>query len=202
MSAWVACVGAFLIGGIPTAYLAGRWCRGVDVRQHGSGNVGATNAVRVLGKKIGIAVFVVDLLKGALPVLCLQELALGAVSIGGDRALARILLALCAVAGHVFTPFLGFKGGKGVATGAGALLAGFPGLFGICALVWVLVYAPTRVVSISSLAGLAALAVAGLWTDYSGPVKGLFFLIFVFLTWTHRSNISRLIRGEELSFKK
>lgn len=197
MSGWWTFAAAYLIGSIPTAYLAGLWCKGVDVRRHGSGNVGATNAVRVLGKKIGIAVFVIDLLKGLLPVALLAPL-----SGSSDVELARILLALCAVAGHVFTPFLGFKGGKGVATGAGALLAGFPVLFAVCALVWVGVYVPTRIVSISSLAGLAALAIAGLFTAYAIPVKALFFLIFAFLTWTHRSNIARLRQGQESSFKK
>lgn len=197
MSGWWTFAAAYLIGSIPTAYLAGLWCKGVDVRRHGSGNVGATNAVRVLGKKIGIAVFVIDLLKGLLPVALLAPL-----SGSSDVELARILLALCAVAGHVFTPFLGFKGGKGVATGAGALLAGFPVLFAVCALVWVGVYVPTRIVSVSSLAGLAALAIAGLFTAYAIPVKALFFLIFAFLTWTHRSNIARLRQGQESSFKK
>lgn len=197
MTGWWVFVTAYLIGAVPTAYLAGLWCKGVDVRRHGSGNVGATNAVRVLGKKIGIIVFVIDLCKGLAPVAFLAPLS-GAV----DPDLARILLALCAVAGHVFTPFLGFKGGKGIATGAGALLAGFPALFALCTVVWIIVYVPTRIVSISSLAGLAALAIAGLFTEYDVQVKALFFLIFAFLTWTHRSNIARLRQGQETSFKK
>lgn len=197
MNGWWVFVAAYFLGAIPTAYLAGVWCKGVDVRRHGSGNVGATNAVRVLGKKIGIAVFVVDLAKGLLPVLFLT----GASGLA-DADLARILLALCAVAGHVFTPFLGFRGGKGIATGAGALLGGFPALFAVSTAVWLCVYLPTRVVSISSLAGLAALALAGLLTSYSPSVKALFFLIFAFLTWTHRSNIARLRQGQESSFKK
>lgn len=197
MSGWWVFAAAYGVGSIPTAYLAGIWCKGVDIRRHGSGNVGSTNAVRVLGKKIGWVVFAVDLCKGLFPVMLWT-----ATSGIDDPQLARVLLALSAVGGHVFTPFLGFRGGKGIATGSGALLGGFPPLFALCAVVWVLVYLPTRIVSVSSLAGLAAMALAVVFADYSAQVKALFFFMFVLLTFTHRSNLARLLKGQEQPFRK
>ena len=117
---------AFLAGSTPTAYLAGRSFKRIDIRQYGSGNVGATNAFRVLGKKIGAFVFIIDFLKGSLPVFFLPLL-LPANHL--DPKEAGLWIGTGAIAGHVFTPFLGFKGGKGIATGAGVLCGAFPFLF-------------------------------------------------------------------------
>ncbi len=183
---------AYFLGSIPTAYLAGK-IKGIDIRQHGSGNVGATNAFRVLGRGTGIAVFVLDCLKGALPVWLFKASSVGALA----PSSTVLAVGLAALLGHVFTPFLGFKGGKGIATGAGVLLAGFPGLFLIAMAVWVLLFQFTRIVSISSLGAAVALTVASFVLGYNLKTCLMAAGLTAFIFWTHRSNISRLVRGEE-----
>ncbi len=138
---------AFLIGSFPTAYLVSRYAKGIDIRQHGSGNVGATNVFRVMGKKYGLFVFGVDFLKGATAVFLTWLL-------WPDPAAHGVLdvwIGFGSILGHVFSPFLRFKGGKGVATGAGVLLATSPIIFIYTLLTWVIVFVLTRTVSISSI---------------------------------------------------
>ncbi len=183
---------AYFVGAIPTAYLAGK-LKGIDIRQHGSGNVGATNAFRVLGKGPGIAVFVVDFLKGALPVYLFKASVAG--SLTGSSAV--LCVGMAALLGHVFTPFLGFKGGKGIATGAGMLAAGFPALFGIVLAVWLVTFTFTKIVSISSMGAALALAISSLVLGYKMETVLIFSGVAAFIFWTHRSNIGRLLRGEE-----
>ena len=182
----------YAAGSIPTAFLAGK-LKGVDIRKHGSGNVGATNAFRVLGKGPGIAVFAVDFLKGVLPVLLFK------MSSAGSLADSTQFLAVGAAAllGHVYTPFLGFKGGKGVATGAGMLAAGFPVLFLILLAVWVSVFTFTKTVSISSLGAALGLAVSSFVLGYKIETCLAFTALAGFIFWTHRSNIARIFKGEE-----
>jgi acyl phosphate:glycerol-3-phosphate acyltransferase len=182
---------AFWIGAFPTAYLWGRFVEKTDIRRHGSGNVGATNALRVFGKKAGAMVFAADFLKGLLPVR------LYALWSGDAERADLLLIALAAILGHVFTPFLGFKGGKGVATGGGALLGAIPKLFAVAFPAWLVVFAATRIVSVSSLAAVLALVAAALLFDYPPQAVGLLAAIGVFLVWTHRDNLKRLARGEE-----
>ena len=185
---------AFLAGSIPTAFLAGKITRGIDIRQHGSGNSGATNAFRVLGQKIGTLVFLIDFLKGFLPVFFLSRFASWT---GMDIKEIGLLVGLAAILGHVFTPFLGFKGGKGIATGGGVLCGVFPLLFLIVFVSWVFVFSFTRIVSISSLLSMAVL-VAASFILRVGPKITLFFTcMFLFTVWTHRANISRLLKGTE-----
>jgi glycerol-3-phosphate acyltransferase PlsY len=179
---------AFLCGSFPTAYFAGR-LRGTDIRKHGSGNVGATNAFRVLGKGAGIAVFVVDFLKGFLPAFVYVRTA-------GDPATA-VWIGFAGILGHVFTPFLGFKGGKGVATGAGVLTACYPRLFLGGMIAWTAVFAFSRVVSIASLTALAVVNALAFATSAAPRARAAFFLIFVLIAWTHRENIARLRLGTE-----
>lgn len=183
---------AFCLGAIPTAYWAGKVLKRVDIRQHGSGNVGATNAFRVLGKGIGCGVLIFDILKGALPVCLLV--------VSGYPEADQVLLLMVgftAVLGHVFTPFLGFKGGKGVATGGGVLLATHPVLFAISMGVWCLSFLLTKIVSLSSLAAVSALALLAFFWVYDLRVRLFFLAIAGFVYWTHRANIARLLRGEE-----
>ncbi len=184
---------AYFLGAIPTAYLAGKWFGGLDIRQHGSGNVGTTNAFRVLGKGPGSAVFMIDFLKGALPVYLFKASAIG--SLAASNLL--LCVGLAAVLGHVYTPFLRFKGGKGIATGAGMLASGFPVLFIIVLAVWILTFSITRIVSVSSMGAALALAIAGLGLGYRIETNLIFIGIAVFVLWTHRSNIDRLLKGEE-----
>ena len=194
----------FALGSIPTAYLVGR-LHGVDIRKHGSGNVGMTNAWRVLGWKAALPVGIVDVLKGYLASAWVSRLGV----VGGiDPVYAGILVGTAAILGHVFTPWLGFRGGKGVATGAGALLGLMPVPVGICAAVFAVAVLATRTVSVGSLSAAAALPLVVLLLDrltglsYGPALLWLSVGLAAFVFWTHRSNIRRLLHGEELSFRR
>lgn len=184
---------AYFLGAVPTAFLAAKILKNIDIRQHGSGNVGATNALRVLGKGPGLAVFALDFLKGALPVYLFKASAHGFFA----ESTETLCVGLAALLGHVFTPFLGFKGGKGVATGSGMLAAGFPFLFIVTSLSWALTFFFTRTVSVSSLGSALALSVSGFFLGYNLKTCAIFAGITCFIFWTHRSNIGRILRGEE-----
>jgi acyl phosphate:glycerol-3-phosphate acyltransferase len=186
-------LGSFFIGAIPTAYLFARYLKNTDIREHGSGNVGATNASRVLGKKWGLLIFLLDFLKGFLPALLLFYFYSKTHS-----DLSQVKWAASgAIIGHIFTPFLGFKGGKGVATGAGVLTCVFPMLFLLSFPVWLLVFGVTRIVSISSLAALGSLVLYALFFHLGVEVVLFFLLFFCIITWTHRENIARIVAGKE-----
>lgn len=184
---------AYLTGSIPFAYLAGK-AKGVDLRQHGSGNLGATNAVRVLGPRVGALVYVADTLKGALPVLLLPSRIDSA-----HPELWAIAFGVAAIIGHVRPIFLrGQGGGKGVATAGGVFfgLAWQPTLIAFLAFVGAV--AITRYASVGSLTAAIVLSVALL--VFRGPADPLFLIscvIGVFVVWTHRGNIARLTRGTE-----
>lgn len=197
MSPALGLVLAYLAGGIPAAYAAGRLARGIDLRQYGSGNLGATNVYRVLGWKIASAVMLFDVAKGALPVLCLPRWLAPAAP--GPWALGY---GLAAIAGHVRSPwFLWRSGGKGVATGAGVFLALAPVPTLVSIAVWALVLRASGYVSLASLAAATTLPVAlGLTRGVRTPVFALAVLVAAFVYWTHRANIGRLRRGEEHRF--
>ena len=182
---------SFFLGSIPTAYLAGKSLKNIDIRQHGSGNVGATNAFRVLGKKIGTAVFVLDFFKGFLPSLVFSKIAYS-----GNREMG-LWIGVAAILGHIFSPFLKFKGGKGIATGGGVLCAMYPELFVLTFMIWVSVYFLTRIVSISSLMAMGSLVAMSWLFKLPTSTTILYFIIFIIFIWTHRSNISRLLCGKE-----
>jgi len=188
---------SFLAGAFPTSYFAGRLLRGIDLREHGSGNLGATNVFRVMGAGPAVAILLLDIFKGFAPVFWLPR----AVGLRGEMLLA-CLLAVAAVLGHVFSPFVGFRGGKGVATAAGVFLAICPAAIGICVLAWALVFAVFRIVSVASLIAAVALPPAIWFTlDRSaqgfGTVQAFGLAIAAGVFYTHRSNIGRLLRGEE-----
>lgn len=190
---------AYLAGSIPSAYLAGRF-RGVDLRQHGSGNLGATNVVRVLGPRIGAVVFIVDLLKGFLPVYFLPRYAETL-----RPELWALVYGVAAIFGHVKPIFLLWKGGgKGVATASGVFLAlAFVPML-IAEVAWIGVFYFTRYVSLASLVGAAVLPIAilALYREPQSPVFIASVIIALFVFWTHRANIGRLRRGEEHKFVK
>ena len=199
MSPIVGVLLSYLAGSIPSAYLAGK-ARGVDLRKHGSGNLGATNVVRVLGPKIGAVVFIADLLKGFLPVFFLPRYTETL-----RPEMWALIFGAAAIAGHVKPIFLlGKGGGKGVATASGVFtaLAVVPML--IAQAVWILVFYFTRYVSLASLISAAVLPFAILaWSrDPGSPVFIASVVIVVFVFWTHRANIGRLRRGEEHRFAK
>ena len=199
MPAIVGILISYLAGSIPSAYLAGK-ARGVDLRAHGSGNLGATNVARVLGTPTGVMVFFADLLKGFLPVWILPRYI-----DAGNLELWAVLFGAAAILGHVKPIFLGGKGGgKGVATASGVFLAlAFVPLI-ITQLLWALVFYFTRYVSLASLVSAAFLPIAILtwWRDPASPVFIASLAVAVFVFWTHRANIGRLRRGEEHRFVK
>ncbi|MGH7652170.1 MAG: glycerol-3-phosphate 1-O-acyltransferase PlsY [Gemmatimonadaceae bacterium] len=199
MSPIVGVLLSYLAGSIPSAYIAGK-ARGVDLRKHGSGNLGATNVVRVLGPRIGGAVFVADVLKGFLPVYFLPRYTETL-----QPSYWALIFGVAAILGHVRPVFLLWKGGgKGVATASGVFLAlAFVPML-IAEAVWVVVFYFTRYVSLASLLGAAVLPIAILiWSrDPQSPVFIAAIVIALFVVWTHRANIGRLRRGKEHRFVK
>lgn len=191
-----------LCGALPWGLWLGRWFRGVDVRATGSGNLGATNVYRVLGPGLGITTLLLDIAKGALPVWIVPRTPLGAGFPGGAEWCA-LAVALAAVLGHVFTPFAGFQGGKGVATTVGVLLALSPPAFAAFVGVFLAAVAATRFISLGSILGSIAFA-ATLAAVAPGGVRSPTFafgvLIALVVVLRHRDNLRRLLRGEERRF--
>ena len=191
---------AYLIGAIPFGLLIG-FLNGKDVRKEGSCNIGATNVTRVVGKWWGKLCFLCDFLKGFLPVFIVMRLYPG-------QGWLIALTALAAMLGHVFPVYLGFKGGKGVSTAAGAALALCPLAVVIAGAVWAGVFFLSRYVSLASLAAALALPVSAwllkFFAGFALPLPiGLLLILFVILTfWRHRSNIVRLMNGTESRFQK
>jgi len=199
-------VSAYLLGSIPSGYLAGR-LSGIDVRQHGSGNIGATNVLRVLGKKWGYGVFLADALKGFVAVR-LAAWAVGRTPGAHEYAeFFAILAAAACVAGHSFPVWLGFRGGKGVATSAGALFGIMPVAIILIFLLWAAVFWTTRYVSLASIAAAAALpfvVAVMMRLNYTQGIVLFYFSLAMaaLVVWRHRSNISRLLNGTEQRFAR
>lgn len=196
-AAWIAA--AYLVGGIPFGYIIGRM-RGVDVRTVGSKNIGATNVFRTVGKKWGLAAFALDVAKGLLPVLAAKWALASGRPISVHFPLA---VGIAAVAGHMLTPYMKFKGGKGVATAFGMLLALVPGLVGAAFALFAAVFACSHYISLGSCSAALFLAVA-VWFPVLGspgradvPQCVLITALALFVIWKHRSNIVRLVNGTE-----
>lgn len=223
-------VAGYLLGSIPAGYLVGR-AHGIDIREHGSGNIGATNVLRVLGKKPGIFVFVCDALKGGLAVFIGRSLifrdffakpiaALGreqTMSMFGRYPLAEewiwhmisiggVVAALACILGHNFPVWLKFRGGKGIATTAGVLLGLMPLAVAVAGAIWAAVFFTLRYVSVASLSAAAALPIAVGFLWRAGRADGSIFVFSLVAAalafWRHRSNIQRLISGTEPRFTK
>lgn len=189
---------AYLLGSIPAAVWIGKWLHKVDVREHGSGNAGATNVIRVLGWKTGLPVLSIDLAKGWLATML--PLFLNAAESGtGTLTNLRIAAGLIAITGHIFPVFADFRGGKGVATMFGVLLALHPLLTISCMGVFLAVLLITGIVSLSSMiAGIAFPLLLLLFFDTPSMIFKIFSVIVaIALILTHRKNIGRLLRGEE-----
>lgn len=189
MLAAIIVVAAYLIGGIPTAYIAGR-LKGVDITKHGSGNVGGTNAVRVLGAKWGIPVGLVDILKGSLVVLASRKL--------GIAEHWQLSAALAAVLGHNWSPYIRFRGGKGIATTIGVSIVLFPQALAVALLAAVVVVLLTRYVSLGSMLLVTLLCINLIVLGESTQRIGLAAILALIAIYRHRRNIQRLIKGEEL----
>lgn len=196
---------SYLVGSIPWGFLIGKF-NGLDIRYHGSGNIGATNVRRVLGRDWGGLCFAADLLKGLLPVICFGLLLSARTSLSPEYG--KLLAAAGAVAGHVWPFWLGFKGGKGVATSIGALLAVSWVAVVIALITWLVVFYSVRYVSLASLAaavmlpvGFALLRVVRGETPW-GPTLVLLLVLAALIIVRHRSNLKRLLQGTEHRFER
>ena len=193
---------SYLVGSIPIAYIAGRILKGIDIRKFGSGNVGATNALRVLGKIAGITVLIIDALKGALCVIFLGDLVSAKILVLPADIL-RITLGISCIIGHSWTVFLNFKGGKGVATTFGVLIGlsfRIPGLglvFMLIILVWLAAFLATRIVSLSSILACLAMPVLMILFKHSAALLIFSALIAAFIILRHHSNLARIFQGKE-----
>jgi glycerol-3-phosphate acyltransferase PlsY len=230
MQLWLSPLLAFLLGSIPFGLLIAR-ARGIDIRQHGSGNIGATNVLRVLGRKYGIPCLILDMLKGFIPV----AIAVNLIQITGrpvqiplglpeawilkfaagdalKAQIVQILTALCAVLGHNYSPWVGFKGGKGIATSAGVLLGLMPFAVLLLLALWCLLFFTTRYVSVASIGAAASLPLITLWGSWhhgriqdgtwNKPLFAFTVIIAVLAIWKHRTNIRRLRNGTEHRFSR
>ena len=188
---------AYLIGSIPVAYIFGRMLKGLDIREHGSGNMGATNAFRVLGKGPGTIVLILDIIKGIIPVTLLAN------AFGLGDALSLVIISVAAVAGHNWTIFLGFKGGKGMATSLGVLIGmaiQLPGLrivLGLATLTWLVLFIIFGYVSLASIAAAVALPILMVTFEAPFPMKVMAIVLCIFIVFRHSANIRRLAKGQE-----
>jgi glycerol-3-phosphate acyltransferase PlsY len=197
---------SYFLGSIPTGYLVGRLA-GIDIRSAGSGNIGATNVTRILGKKYGYPVFLVDFLKGFAAVTLSDLIAKYFVAGTSSLQVFELVAAVCSVLGHSFPIWLRFRGGKGVATSAGALFGLMPLAALIVAVVWVLTFQLTRYVSVASMTAAIALPIAvATIMHFQGTSEWTFFYfsacMAAVIVLRHRSNLSRLMRGTEPRFTK
>jgi glycerol-3-phosphate acyltransferase PlsY len=230
MQLWLCPLLAFLMGSIPFGLLMAK-SRGIDIRAHGSGNIGATNVLRVMGKKFGIPCLLLDMLKGFIPV----AIAVNLIQITGrpvqvplglpdawvmklaagdalKAQIAHIATALAAVLGHNYSPWAGFKGGKGIATSAGVLLGLMPFAVVLLLAVWLLLFFATRYVSVASIGAAAVLPLLTLWGSWhhgriqdgtwNKPLFVFSLIIAVLAAWKHRTNIQRLRAGTENRFER
>lgn len=227
MPLWIPPIIAFLVGSVPFGLLIAK-AKGINIREHGSGNIGATNVLRVVGKKYGITCLFLDLLKGLIPTIAGISLITYAGSTNpmsfeflsayaqelprSEAQVMHIITALATILGHNYSPWIGFKGGKGIATSAGALIALMPAGVLLLILVWLILFYTTKYVSVASIGAalsLPVIMIVGSW--YHGKLTSgnwnmpLFFfsiIIAALATWRHRSNISNLRKGTEHKFTK
>ncbi len=239
MQLWLCPLLAFLLGSIPFGLLIAK-AKGIDIRQHGSGNIGATNVLRVMGKKFGIPCLILDILKGFVPTL----LAINLIRFTGEpigmgipalmklahefpadqqatAQLLQVVSGLCAILGHNYSPWVGFKGGKGIATTAGVVTALMPAAILILVLIWLVLFKITRYVSVASIVAVALVPIIThlgarfhhvhndkslptLWESgtWNKPLFAFSVLVALLGIWKHRSNIKRLIAGTENRFEK
>ncbi len=187
---------AYLIGSIPFGLLIAK-TKGLDIRKQGSGNIGATNVLRCLGKPLGITCFVLDVLKGYLPAFVFPMVG----KIGADFPSIGILFGAAAILGHNFPIFLKFKGGKGIATSAGVLLGVAPLAVGLGILTWAIIFFISGYVSLGSIIAALVVAIVG-WLRYDITTALALTLLGALAIYRHRENIKRLLAGEENKFER
>ena len=195
---------SYIIGSIPTAIIAGKWLKKIDIREHGSGNAGATNVFRTLGWKAGITVLLIDMFKGFVPVYWIAGIFH---HIFDTHIYFQLLAGICAIFGHMWTIFAGFKGGKGVGTSAGVFLGLAPLALGLSLLVFIIIVWITRYVSLGSIVAASTLLVIlvlqkFIFDVYIPDILLYVCIIIVLLLWlAHKDNIKRLLKGEENKLK-
>lgn len=199
---------SYVTGSTPTSIIVGKIVKGIDIREHGSGNAGGTNVFRVLGWKPALIVVIVDIFKGWLPAAVYATSIFQGQPID-DTSIIQILCGFAAVLGHTYTIFGGFKGGKGVGTLGGMLIALFPVAVPLCLIVFAIVLTLTGYVSVGSMIASIALPIflfilPPLGLTETAPLSLLIFSLLIpwFIVYTHRSNISRLRSGDENRFEK
>ena len=227
MQLWLCPIIAFLLGSIPFGLIISK-AKGINIREHGSGNIGATNVLRVIGKKYGISCLLLDALKGFIPVV----IAISVIHFEGMKnpmslaglapyaqdfpmltaQMFQVLTGLCAILGHNYSPWVSFRGGKGIATSAGVLIALMPAAIVILIIVWLVVFGITRYVSLASIVAAAVLPLVTLWGSWfhgkiqngtwNKPLLAFTVIIGVLAIWKHRSNIERLRNGTEHRFTR
>jgi len=186
---------SYLLGATPTSYWVGRVFHGIDLREHGSGNLGATNAYRVLGLKWAVPVVLVDFAKGLVPASIFASWA----GVGFGWAIS---FGVAAIVGHMFSVWVGLRGGKGIATSAGVFVAFAPWAILVCLVIWWALTLPTGYVSVGSIGAALALPLSIAMTPHSGGDRLVWLsaALASFVIWAHRGNIGRLRRGEENRF--
>ena len=206
---------SYIVGSLPFGFWISK-SLGVDIRNQGSGNIGATNVLRTLGRKVGITVLMLDISKGFLPVLIgsiiiFNQLPDSMLDIEEIEGTIYVLLAIGAILGHNYTFWLGFKGGKGIATSAGAIMPFLPEVLIGSLFVWILFFFLSRYVAIASIAAAFSIPILTISLDHnylfpninsSWPVISFGIIASIMAIWRHRSNIQRLIKGEEDQFER
>lgn len=206
---------SYLVGSFPSAVIISKRFFGFDIREKGSGNMGSTNAFRILGWKWGLTVQILDVLKGLFSVLVIAQILGHELSIPNstsfeDMTLIKIMAGICSVLGHVFSVFVGFKGGKGINTAAGMLIGIAPIDFGISALLFAIAVSFSGYISLGSILGALALPISMIfrYNILKDQIPGYFTLIYfavglsILIIFTHRTNIKRLLEGNENKFSK
>ncbi len=195
--------GGYLLGSVPTGYLVAR-ARGVDIRKYGSGNIGATNVFRALGKAAGTFVLLVDAVKGAVAAGALPMLLMRFAESGDGVSPESLSIAagVAAILGHNYTCWLRFKGGKGIATSAGVLLVLMPKGLGLALATWLVVFLGWRYVSLASIVAAAVLPLLVWLTGASPTMVGIAFILGALAVYKHRSNLQRLRAGTESRFSR
>ena len=197
---------SYLIGSIPTSIIVGKVLKGIDIREHGSGNAGGTNVFRVLGWKPGVFVMLFDAFKGFAATLWISRILLSSIPV--EPEIVQIIAGLAAIIGHIWTVFARFHGGKGVGTAAGMLLALYPLALLICLAVFAIVLFSTKIVSISSITAALTLPLVltifryGIGKEVATSLYIFGFFAAALIVFTHRSNIKRLLNGTENKFSK
>ncbi len=205
---------SYLLGSIPTSIILSKVFGGIDIREHGSGNAGGTNVVRVLGWKIGIFVMIIDVLKGTVATAWVSQMQLinsNTVSIF-DPFMLSVICGIAAIIGHVWTIFAKFRGGKGVATGMGMMIALSPTDISVGVIIFIIIVSLTKYVSVGSMFGVASIVLSIFIRKniFNAEIQGYEILLWstslisLFIIYTHRANIKRLLSGTEnkFSFKK